>query len=68
MVADLSYIHVTMPSNISTLYQQADVFKNYLTDLANFTTSKMHRIPFTEGSQRCWTNKTPVFKAKLSPT
>ena len=48
MAADLSYIHVTMPSNISTLYQQADVFKNYLTDLANFTTSKMHRIPFTK--------------------
>ena len=27
MAADLSYIHVTLPLKISTLYQQSDVFK-----------------------------------------
>ena len=48
MAADLSYVHVTLPLNISTLYQQAEVFKSYLTDLANFTTDKMHRIPFAK--------------------
>ena len=48
MAADLSYIHVTLPLNISTLYQQAEVFESYLTDLANFTTDKMHRIPFAK--------------------
>ena len=48
MAADLSYIHVTLPLNISTLYQQAEVFEGYFTDLANFTTDKMHRIPFAK--------------------
>ena len=48
MAADLSYIHVTLLLNISTLYQQAEVLKGYLTDLANFTTDKMHRIPFAK--------------------
>ena len=48
MAADLSYIHVTLPLNISTLYQQAEVFESYLTDLANFTTDKMNRIPFAK--------------------
>ena len=48
MAADSNYIHVTLPLNISTLYQQANVFENYLTDLANFTTNKLHRIPFAK--------------------
>lgn len=48
MAADLSYIHVTIPLNITTLYQQGDLYKDYLTTMANSTTSKTNRIPFTK--------------------
>jgi hypothetical protein len=39
MASQMMYIHVNLPLNISTLYDQANLFETYLLTLKNFTTS-----------------------------
>jgi hypothetical protein len=45
------YIHVSLPLNISTLYDQANLIESYLLLLKNITTSEIKRIPFTKAAR-----------------
>ena len=47
MASQMMYIHVNLPLNISTLYDQANLFETYLLTLKNSTTSdiKESRLP-----------------------
>jgi hypothetical protein len=45
------YIHVNVPLNLTTLYDQADLFSTYLQTLKNTTTLTYKRIPFTKAVQ-----------------
>ena len=45
------YVHVLIPLNISTIYQQAEIYTDYLVTVANSTTSEYSRIPFTRAAR-----------------
>ena len=51
MAPQMMYVHVFIPLNITTLYQQADIYKTYLLQLANSTTTDYNRIPFTKAAR-----------------
>ncbi len=51
MASQMMYIHVNLPLNISTLYDQANLFESYLLTLKNSTTSNIKRIPFTKAAR-----------------
>jgi hypothetical protein len=51
MASQMMYIHVSLPLNISTLYDQANLFESYLLLLINSTTSEIKRIPFTKAAR-----------------
>ena len=51
MASQMMYIHVSLPLNISTLYDQANLFESYLLQLKNTTTSEIKRIPFTKAAR-----------------
>jgi hypothetical protein len=52
LASNLKYIHVAIPLNITTVYKQGLILKTYLKTLANTTTSKIHRIPFTKAAHQ----------------
>jgi hypothetical protein len=54
--SNLKYIHVAIPLNITTFYEQGLILETYLKNLANTITSEIHRIPFTKAAQdtRVW--------------
>ncbi len=51
MASQMMYIHVNLPLNISTLYDQANLFESYLLTLKNSTTSDIKRIPFIKAAR-----------------
>ena len=51
MAPQLMYVHVLLPLNITSLYQQAEVYKAYLTKLSSTKTSDYKRIPFTKAAR-----------------
>jgi hypothetical protein len=51
MASQVMYIHVNLPLNISTLYDQANLFESYLLILKNSTSSNIKRIPFTKAAR-----------------
>jgi hypothetical protein len=51
MASQMMYINVNLPLNISTLYDQANLFETYLLTLKNSTTSDIKRIPFTKAAR-----------------
>ena len=51
MASQMMYIHVNLPLNISTLYDQANLFESYLLTLKHSTTSEIKRIPFTKAAR-----------------
>jgi hypothetical protein len=51
MASQMMYIHVNLPLNISTLYDQANLFESYLLTLKNSTTLNIKRIPFTKAAR-----------------
>ena len=44
MAPQMMYVHVLIPLNITTLYQQAELYKTYLLQLSNSNTSVRNRI------------------------
>jgi hypothetical protein len=51
LASNLKYIHVAISLNISTFYEQGKILEIYLKNLANTTTSKICRIPFTKAAR-----------------
>jgi len=51
LASNLKYIHVAIPLNITTFYEQGLILENYLKNLANTTTSEIRRIPFTKAAR-----------------
>ena len=51
MASQMMYIHVNLQLNISTLYDQANLFESYLLTLKHSTTSEIKRIPFTKAAR-----------------
>jgi hypothetical protein len=51
MASQMMYIHVNLPLNISTLYDQANLCETYLLTLKNSNTSNIKRIPFTKAAR-----------------
>jgi hypothetical protein len=51
LASNLKYIHVAIPLNITTFYEQGLILEKYLKDLANTSTSEIRRIPFTKAAR-----------------
>ena len=48
MAPQLMYVHVLLPLNITTIYEQAAIYKAYLKELANSTTTDYTNVPYTK--------------------
>ena len=48
MASSMSYVHVLVPLNISNLYDQAELFRDYLIRLAESKTSDVRMVPHTK--------------------
>ena len=51
MAPQMMYVHVLIPLNITTLYQQAELYRTYLLQLANSSTTVHNRIPITQAAR-----------------
>jgi hypothetical protein len=51
LASNLKYIHVAIPLNITTFYEQGLILETYLKTLANTTTSEIRCIPFTKAAR-----------------
>ena len=51
MAAQMMYVHVNLPLNLTALYDQAQLLESYLYTLTNTTTSEFKRIPFTKAAR-----------------
>ena len=51
LASNLKYIHVAIPLNISTFYDQGAILEHYLKDLAKTVTTVIPRIPFTKAAR-----------------
>ena len=49
MASSMAYIHVTVPLNLSNLYDQADLFRQHLIKLSTAKTTDTSLVPITKG-------------------
>ena len=49
MASSMAYIHVTVPLNLTNLYDQAELFRHYLIQLSTSKTANIDMLPMTKG-------------------
>ena len=51
MASQMTYIHVAINLNFTSIYTQGEILRHHLQNLANLTTPHKHKIPFTKAAR-----------------